>query len=60
MTIKDCEELTKNLRNRGLRVRHYHANLENEARSVTHDKWLNGKYQAVIATMAFGMGIGEC
>lgn len=58
-TIKECEELTKNLRNRGLRVRHYHANLENEQRSVTHDKWLSNKYQAVIATVAFGMGIGR-
>lgn len=58
-TIKDCEELAKNLRARGLKVKHYHANLENEQRSATHDKWLSGVYQAVVATVAFGMGIDK-
>lgn len=58
-TIKDCEELARNLRNRGLKVKHYHANLENDERSITHDKWLSNKYQAVIATVAFGMGIDK-
>lgn len=58
-TIKDCEELSKNLRNRGLRVKHYHAKLESEQRSATHEKWLTNKYQAVIATVAFGMGIDK-
>lgn len=58
-TIKDCEELTKNLRNRGLKVRHYHANLENEQRSSTHEKWQSNKCQAIVATVAFGMGIDK-
>lgn len=58
-TIKDCEELTKNLHCRGLKVKHYHANLENDVRSNTHDKWCTNRYQAVIATVAFGMGIDK-
>lgn len=58
-TIKDCEDLAKNLRSRGCKVKHYHANLENEQRSTTHDKWLSNKYQAVVATVAFGMGIDK-
>jgi superfamily II DNA helicase RecQ len=28
-------------------------------RSSVHKKWLDGSYQAVIATIAFGMGIDK-
>lgn len=58
-TIKDAEELTTDLRSRGLRVGCYHAMLEPSFRSKVHAKWLSGEYQAVIATMAFGLGIDK-
>ena len=54
LTIKDVETLSKDLRSRGIRVGPYHANLDPEFRSNVHKKWLNGSYQAVIATIAFG------
>ena len=47
------------MRARGLRVGAYHANLDASIRSNTHKKWLSGSYQAVIATIAFGMGIDK-
>ncbi|XP_018333814.1 ATP-dependent DNA helicase Q1-like [Agrilus planipennis] len=59
LSIKDTEELSKGLRERGLKVHYYHANLEPEARSAIHERWLRNKYQAVIATVAFGMGIDK-
>ncbi|XP_046406879.1 ATP-dependent DNA helicase Q1-like isoform X2 [Ischnura elegans] len=58
-SIKDTEELMFELRARGLRVGCYHANLEAELRSKVHKKWMSGEYQAVIATIAFGLGIDK-
>ncbi|KAI5723190.1 hypothetical protein M8J76_002669 [Diaphorina citri] len=54
-SIKECEDLREELRNRGLRVSAYHAKLE----SKVHTKWLSGEYQAVVATIAFGLGIDK-
>ncbi|XP_054282691.1 ATP-dependent DNA helicase Q1-like [Macrosteles quadrilineatus] len=58
-SIKDCEELREQLRKRDLRVSGYHANLDAALRSKVHQKWLTGEYQAVVATIAFGLGIDK-
>uniref|UniRef100_A0A8D8YUF1 ATP-dependent DNA helicase n=1 Tax=Cacopsylla melanoneura TaxID=428564 RepID=A0A8D8YUF1_9HEMI len=58
-SIKECEDLRDELRKRGLRVSAYHAKLEPELRSKVHSKWLSGEYQAVTATIAFGLGIDK-
>ncbi|XP_077294819.1 ATP-dependent DNA helicase Q1-like [Arctopsyche grandis] len=59
MSIKDCVDLSQGLRNRGLKVACYHANLEPEQRSTIHTKWMQQHYQAIIATVAFGLGIDK-
>lgn len=58
-TIKDCDELTKELRKREIRAGVYHANLEAEYRSKIHMKWMSGDLQVVVATIAFGLGIDK-
>lgn len=58
-SIKDCEEIASGLRKRGLKVASYHANLEADARSKVHIKWHDKHYQAIVATVAFGMGIDK-
>lgn len=58
-TIKDAEQLTTDLRNRGIKVGCYHAMLEADYRSEVYSKWMSGKYQAVVATIAFGLGIDK-
>ncbi|XP_076759691.1 ATP-dependent DNA helicase Q1 isoform X2 [Xylocopa sonorina] len=58
-TIKDAEQLTTDLRSLDLKVGCYHAMLEPEYRSEVYSKWISGKYQAVIATIAFGLGIDK-
>ncbi|XP_076169564.1 ATP-dependent DNA helicase Q1 [Ptiloglossa arizonensis] len=58
-TIKDAEQLTTDLRTLSLKVGCYHAMLEAEYRSEVYSKWISGKYQAVIATIAFGLGIDK-
>ncbi|NP_001154966.1 recQ protein 1 isoform X1 [Nasonia vitripennis] len=58
-TIKESEQLTTDLRARGLRIGCYHAMLEPEYRTKVYSKWFSGEYQAVVATIAFGLGIDK-
>ncbi|XP_045771475.1 ATP-dependent DNA helicase Q1-like [Maniola jurtina] len=58
-SIKDSEDLAEGLRKRGLKVGCYHANMESETRSKVHLKWHQKYYQAIVATVAFGMGIDK-
>jgi ATP-dependent DNA helicase Q1 len=58
-SIKDTEEITSELLQRDVKVRPYHANLESSVRSNVHTKWITGEIQAVVATVAFGMGIDK-
>lgn len=47
------------IREHGCKVGAYHAQLEGNLRSKVHKKWLSGEYQAVVATIAFGLGIDK-
>ncbi|VEN62792.1 unnamed protein product [Callosobruchus maculatus] len=58
-TIKECEDLNNLLRERGLNVQLYHAQLEAEAKKKIQERWMNNRYQVIIATIAFGMGIDK-
>lgn len=58
-SIKDSEDVADGLRKRGLRVGCYHANMEPDARSKVHTNWHEKYYQAIVATVAFGMGIDK-
>ncbi|KAK9479493.1 hypothetical protein V1514DRAFT_328076 [Lipomyces japonicus] len=54
-----CEETATKLQAFGLRVTHYHAGMDSEQRSYVQESWQNGRYQAICATVAFGMGIDK-
>ncbi|KAG5324084.1 RECQ1 helicase, partial [Pseudoatta argentina] len=58
-TIKDAEQLTTDLRGRGIKAGCYHSMLEANYRSEVYSKWMSGKYQVVVATIAFGLGIDK-
>lgn len=58
-SIKDTEDISCGLRKRGLKVACYHARLEADERSKVHMKWHKKQYQAIVATVAFGMGIDK-
>ncbi|XP_023952759.2 ATP-dependent DNA helicase Q1-like [Bicyclus anynana] len=58
-SIKDSEDIAEGLRKRGLKVGCYHANMEANSRSKVHLKWHEKYYQAIVATVAFGMGIDK-
>lgn len=58
-SIKDCEDIAQGLRKRSLKVGCYHGNMEASSRSSVHSKWHDKYYQAIVATVAFGMGIDK-
>ncbi|XP_013169523.1 PREDICTED: ATP-dependent DNA helicase Q1-like [Papilio xuthus] len=58
-SIKECQDLAEELRKRGLKVGCYHAQMEACSRSKVHSKWHDKYYQAIVATVAFGMGIDK-
>src|ERR1041385_2548989 len=37
----------------------YHAGIKNSLRAEKQEKWLNNKFQVMVATNAFGMGIDK-
>ncbi|XP_018020703.1 ATP-dependent DNA helicase Q1 isoform X2 [Hyalella azteca] len=58
-TIKETLDLVADLRALGLKVAPYHGQMEADVRSKVHRKWTSNEYQAVVATIAFGMGIDK-
>jgi len=42
----------------GIPVEAYHANLGPSARDAVHKRFVNNQINVVVATVAFGMGIG--
>ncbi|EFX86121.1 RecQ1-like protein [Daphnia pulex] len=58
-SVKDCDQLASELRQQKCRVASYHASLEPADRTEVHTGWRENRYQAVVATIAFGMGIDK-
>ncbi|XP_055593563.1 ATP-dependent DNA helicase Q1-like [Uranotaenia lowii] len=58
-SVKDTEEISTQLLQQDVKVHPYHAYLDPKQRSKTHQKWMRNEIQAVVATIAFGMGIDK-
>lgn len=58
-TRKGTETVADELRERGLRARHYHAGLNRADREDTQRAWMDDELDVVVATTAFGMGIDK-
>ncbi|SPJ10256.1 ATP-dependent DNA helicase Q1 [Plasmodium sp. DRC-Itaito] len=52
-----CDEISKYLREKGINALSYHAGLTNNTRKRIQQKWISGKTNILVATIAFGMGI---
>ncbi|GKB10091.1 RecQ helicase L2, partial [Tanacetum coccineum] len=56
---KECEQVAKELRERGVSADHYHADMDVNVRERVHMRWSNSKLQVIVGTVAFGMGINK-
>ncbi|KAL2348794.1 hypothetical protein Fmac_002794 [Flemingia macrophylla] len=56
---KECEQVAKELRERGVSADYYHADMDVNAREKVHMWWSNNKLQVIVGTVAFGMGINK-
>lgn len=56
---KECEQVAKELREKGIKADYYHADMEVRDRENVHLRWSNGKLQVIVGTVAFGMGINK-
>ncbi|KAK7407033.1 hypothetical protein VNO78_08673 [Psophocarpus tetragonolobus] len=56
---KECEQVAKELRERGISADYYHADMDVNAREKVHMRWSNNRLQVIVGTVAFGMGINK-
>jgi ATP-dependent DNA helicase RecQ len=58
-TRKNAEAYAAELKTAGMKVRVYHAGLEDNVREKNQDSFMAGKLDAIVATNAFGMGVDK-
>ena len=56
---KTADRITQMLKENGLDAEAYHAGMKNEHREIVQDRFMTGKVDTVVATIAFGMGIDK-
>lgn len=56
---KDVDRIAKELKKRKVRCMGYHAGMSDSKRSEVMEKFMSGKINVVVATVAFGMGIDK-
>lgn len=56
---KETEELARFLREQGISATHYHAGLDAGVRKRVQDDFMENKFQVIVATVAFGMGVDK-
>ncbi|XP_024030043.1 mediator of RNA polymerase II transcription subunit 34 isoform X1 [Morus notabilis] len=56
---KECEQVAKELRARGISAEYYHADMDVNDREKVHTRWSKNKLQVIVGTVAFGMGINK-
>jgi ATP-dependent DNA helicase RecQ len=58
-TRKNAERYAESLRSTGMRVRVYHAGLDDQERVDAQDDFMGDRLDAIVATNAFGMGVDK-
>jgi ATP-dependent DNA helicase RecQ len=59
LSRRRVDELAEKLRSDGIRALPYHAGLDAPARSANQEAFIRDDVQAIVATVAFGMGINK-
>ena len=56
---KKAEELARLLSRERVRATYYHAGMDGEARTRSHEEFMDDRWRVICATVAFGMGIDK-
>lgn len=59
LSRKVCEKVAEALQERGIRAAFYHAGIETAKKAEVQQRWQSGRYNVIVATIAFGMGIDK-
>ncbi|KAL1970111.1 hypothetical protein VTN77DRAFT_6516 [Rasamsonia byssochlamydoides] len=60
LSRSDCEKVAEKLKaEHGIKATHYHAGMDAADRTKVQREWQAGKYDVIVATIAFGMGIDK-
>lgn len=59
ITRSKVEQLSETLNDRGFKTRPYHAGLSESVRTKNQEALINDEIEAIVATVAFGMGIDK-
>ncbi|KAL7720623.1 ATP-dependent DNA helicase [Entamoeba marina] len=59
LSRRNCEEVSKQLREFGITAEYYHAEMDKDVRASVQEQWCNDKFKVICATIAFGMGIDK-
>jgi bloom syndrome protein len=60
LSRNSCESLATKLREaHQIEAHHYHAGMESSEKRRVQARWQSGRYQVIVATIAFGMGIDK-
>lgn len=58
-TVRQAEQLSRNLNFQGFTVRHYHGRMTAQAREEVQEMFREGIIRIIVATKAFGLGIDK-
>lgn len=60
LSRKNCESIAESLRKLyNIEAHHYHAGMDPADKNTVQREWQAGKYNVIVATIAFGMGIDK-
>ena len=59
LSKKGCEDLARGFCENGISAHHFHAGMKPEDKAYVQTAWQTGRFQIVVATIAFGMGIDK-
>lgn len=60
LSRKNCESIAESLRKQhNIEAHHYHAGMDPAQKNTIQREWQAGKYNVIVATIAFGMGIDK-